>query len=60
MSLNRHDMTVGQASNYLNVSQRTIRRMIRMGALKAINYGGRAGYRIPIEEAERFRKERVA
>ena len=58
--MNRQDMKVGQAAEYLNVSERTIRRLIKIGALRAINYGGRAGYRVPIEEAERFRRERVA
>lgn len=58
--MERQDLTVSEAAERLHVPPRTVRRLIRSGALKAINYRGRAGYRIPPEEIERFRSKEVA
>lgn len=51
-------LTVQQAAEYLQVSIDTVRRWCRTGELKCIALGDRAGYRIRMEEIERFLSER--
>jgi excisionase family DNA binding protein len=56
----RQDLTVREAAAELRVSRHTVRRLIKIGALHAIRYGGQIGYRVPPEAIEAFRQKGVA
>ena len=46
--------TVEQVAERLQVTEQTVRRWLRAGALAGRNFGGRTGYRIPEPEITRF------
>jgi excisionase family DNA binding protein len=46
--------TVEQVAERLQVTEQTVRRWLRAGALVGRNFGGRTGYRIPEPELARF------
>lgn len=51
-------LTVAQAAEYLQVNVDTIRRWCRLGTLRCINLGDRAGYRIKQEDIDAFLEAR--
>jgi excisionase family DNA binding protein len=51
--------TVDEVARRLKVSDQTVRRWLRAGALVGRNFGGRTGYRIPEAELERFLRSEV-
>ena len=52
-------LTVQEVADYLKVTQETVRRWIRGGALPVLDLGGqKTGYRILRSELERFLAER--
>ncbi|PZS04494.1 MAG: DNA-binding protein [Chloroflexi bacterium] len=51
-------MTVRQVADYLQIHPETVRRWLRDGALRGVNLGGVAGWRIQHAELERFIEER--
>lgn len=53
-----HLLTVAQAAVYLQVNVDTIRRWCRLGRLRCVNLGDRAGYRIRQEDLDKFLTER--
>ena len=46
--------TVEQVAERLQVTEQTVRRWLRAGALVGRNFGGRTGYRIQEPELDRF------
>jgi excisionase family DNA binding protein len=46
--------TVEQVAERLQVTEQTVRRWLRAGALVGRNFGGRTGYRIREPELDRF------
>jgi excisionase family DNA binding protein len=50
------DLTVEQVAELFSVNRDTVRRWLRLGRLKGIDLGGRAGYRISREEVRHFRQ----
>jgi excisionase family DNA binding protein len=51
-------LTVAQVAEQLQVSEVTVRRWLREGALVGRQLGGRAGWRVSVEELERFMQAR--
>ena len=51
-------LTVQEICDYLKVSDQTVRRWIKAGALPATNLGGKAGYRVRSADLEAFLEER--
>ncbi|MGI8826200.1 MAG: helix-turn-helix domain-containing protein [Chloroflexota bacterium] len=51
-------MTVRQVADHMQVHPETVRRWLRDGALRGLNLGGVAGWRIQQAELERFIDER--
>jgi excisionase family DNA binding protein len=51
-------LTVAQVAEQLQVSEVTVRRWLREGALHGRQLGGRAGWRVSVEELERFMRAR--
>ena len=51
-------LTVQQICGQLQVSDQTVRRWIKGGALPALNVGGKAGYRIREADLDEFLQER--
>jgi excisionase family DNA binding protein len=54
----REWLTVAQVAERLQVSEVTVRRWLREGALVGKQLGGRAGWRVSVEELERFMRAR--
>ena len=50
--------TVEEVASHLAVHPETVRKWIKNGHLRAINLGGRAGYRISRAALEQFLRER--
>lgn len=50
-------MTVQEVALILRVKPETVQRLIRLKKLKAINIGGRSGYRITQEQLQEYMKE---
>jgi excisionase family DNA binding protein len=51
-------LTVAQVAEQLQVSEVTVRRWLREGSLHGRQLGGRAGWRVSVEELERFMRSR--
>jgi excisionase family DNA binding protein len=51
-------LTVAEIAERLQVSEVTVRRWLREGALHGRQLGGRAGWRVSVEELERFMQAR--
>jgi excisionase family DNA binding protein len=51
-------LTVAQVAERLQVSEVTVRRWLREGALAGRQLGGRAGWRVSSDELERFMRTR--
>jgi excisionase family DNA binding protein len=47
-------LTVEQIADYLQVHPETVRRWLRDGSLKGMNFSGKSGWRVRRSELERF------
>jgi excisionase family DNA binding protein len=47
-------LTVGEIATTLRVNEQTVRRWLRAGELRGVNFGGKVGYRIRAHDYQAF------